>query len=124
MAVAIPFEPSVPNYSFTCAVNGTPYQFRVRWNATAGAWYFDLREEDGTPIALGIKIVLGAYLGRHSSHHLFSEGVFVAVDRSGRKADAGIDDLGARVTVLYVTNAEVRAAAARMNADVIAGRVR
>lgn len=100
--ITIPFQPSLANYSFGCAINDVTYLFEVRWNDRALAWYFSLAETDTTPIISGIKIVLGAYLGRQCSHDLFKGGVFVAVDTSGKEAEAGFDDMGVRVIVKYI----------------------
>lgn len=80
----------------------------VRWNAgnarigVGGSWFLDVREVDETPIACGIRVVLGAFLGRRSSHPLFRDGVLVAYDTSKRGLEAGINDLGRRVILAYV----------------------
>lgn len=100
--IVIPFAASLANYRFACAIDDVTYLFDVRWNDRAKAWYFSLAESDGTPIIDGIKIVLGAYLGRQCGHDLFKNGVFVAVDTSGKELDAGFDDMGVRVIVKYI----------------------
>lgn len=107
MAVVLPFDASNPFYEFTTTINGASYRFNVRWNGRDAAWYFDVYEIDDTPIANGIKIVLGCYLGRHTNHTLFRDGVIVAVDVSNSGKDAGIDDLGSRVQVMRLTLDEV-----------------
>ena len=138
----MPFVPSLSPYDFNTPIDNASYHFDVRWNARAnvqadgsrtGAWYFDIREIDNTPIALGVKVVIGAYLGRKHVHQLFSNGVFVAVDtemrvdaatgRRGRR-DPGFDELGARVRVLYVRNAEVAAGYIAMLANIRKGQIR
>lgn len=122
--IRVPFVPSVPSYSMTVPIEGASYALDVRWNERAGAWYFDVRELDGAPIALGIKIVLGAYLGRQSNHPLFLSGTFVAHDTSRRKREAGLDDIGTRVVVLYATNDDARAAILAMRQAIDAGDTR
>lgn len=95
----IPFRPSVPNYEFTTVLDNTKVTFDVLWNARDNAWYFDLYARDLTPIAFGIKVVLGVNLGRKSTDIFFQQNLLRAFDTSGKGRDAGIDDLGARVIV-------------------------
>lgn len=108
MAVAVlPFIPSEAHYTFDTSILDTPYSFEVRWNARDPAWYFDLSEIDGTPILRGVKIVLGTYLGRTSTHILFQNGVFAVIDTSGGYRDPGFDDLGTRVEVRFYPTADI-----------------
>lgn len=118
MATLIPFRPSVPFYDFSTTIENVDYQFNVRWNGREnrgkGAWFFDVYETDGTVIAEGVKIVLGAYLARWVNHPLFREGVIVAVCTADSGKDAGFDDIGVtgegvsqRVQVMRLTLAEV-----------------
>lgn len=111
-AIEIPFQPSIGVYRFGCAILGRQYIFDVRWNARdndgEGAWYFDVLEIDQTPILRGVKIVLGAYMGRSSNHRLFREGVLVAADLSGQEREASFDDLGTRVSIIYIPVLELR----------------
>lgn len=116
----LPFRPSIGHYDFDTDIEDRTYIFDVQWNArdnvdpntgvARGAWYFDVREQDGAAIALGIKIVLGTYLGRRLNHPLFRRGVLLAIDTAGgegRGRDAGFDDLGTRVIVKYYTTVEI-----------------
>ena len=111
MPTLIPFVPSLANYTFSTSLEGIMYTFVVRWNQRDAAWYFDLLDASDTPIASGIKIVLGCYLGSTRSYvQPFRSGVFVVNDTSGAGRDAGFDDLGARITVSRYTLDEVFAA--------------
>lgn len=108
----IPFTPSTSNYKLGVPIDGTRYMFDpVRWNAREGAWYFDLREEDQTPIALGIKVVLGVNLGRRSAHPFFADHLLFAYDTSGQGRDPGFDDFGdgQRVVVVHMNAEDVLA---------------
>lgn len=117
MPILIPFVPSVPNYRLATIIEDVEYLFDVRWNArdnvdpetgeALGAWYFDVRESDETPIACGLKIVLGTYIGRHVNHTLFRDGVFVAVDTERTRREATLHDLGTRVQVRRYTIPEI-----------------
>lgn len=114
MPLQLPVLTSVPWHRVNTTINGYPVIFEFTWNArdnalglTTGAWYFDLMEQDETPIVNGVKIVLGTPLGRRSTHQLFRNGVLFAFDTSRQQKDAGFDDLGARVVLRYYTGAEV-----------------
>jgi hypothetical protein len=111
MALIIPFDSSNPISKFSTTLvtsdGNVQFGFRARWNSRDSAWYMDISDDTGTTIASGIKIVLGAYLGRQFEHALFRDGVIVAVDLSGKGIDAGIDDLGTRVQVMQLTTADV-----------------
>jgi hypothetical protein len=112
MPFILPLVPSVPLYTVTLVgIDDRTYNFRLRWNSQAngrqGAWCMDVYEVDNTPIAVGIKIVLGVYLGRTSTHPLFRNGVFIARDTSGQSREATLHDLGTRVVVEYFTAREI-----------------
>lgn len=104
MAVSVlPFTPSEGNYQFEVSIEDIAYVFDVRWNERDKAWYFDLLEADRTPIAYGLKVTVGSYIGRYSTHALFQRGVIAAIDTSGEYRDPGFDDIGdgQRVEVRY-----------------------
>ena len=107
MATIIPFEPGVPDQPIEITLDGEPYVLRARWNSSdddgAGAWYLDAWEGDGrTPIAFGLKLVLGVRLGETCNHPLFIGGMFL-FDDSGTGAEPGLADLGARVILVHFT---------------------
>lgn len=110
MPTIIPFVPGDPEQPISITLDGEPYVLRARWNASdddgVGAWYLDAWERDGiTPIAFSVKLVLGARLGETYQHPLFLAGMFL-VDESGTGAEAGLFDLGTRVTVWHMTVAD------------------
>lgn len=111
MPQQLPLVPSIPSYRVGTALGGTQYVLDVRWNARDAAWYMDVLAEDETPIRHGIKIVLGALLGRRTIDPAFPAGIMIATDLSGSGVDAGLDDLGTRVIVLFYDGAEILAAA-------------
>jgi hypothetical protein len=107
MPQELPFKPSEPHYDFPTVIDGLPCKFEVRWNALDSAWYFDILNEDGSPVAHGIKVVLGVHLGRRVNHPITRNGVLVAIDLSGDARDAGFDDMGTRVRVWHFTKFEI-----------------
>lgn len=115
MSGVIPIEPGDPEQRLEIALGGATYVLRVRWNTRdnegRGAWYLDIWESDGkTPVALGLKIVLGVLLGRRSTHPLFAGGLF-AVPEPDVTSEPGLYDLGGRVTLWYLEPDDLRLAA-------------
>jgi hypothetical protein len=105
--IVLPFVPSIGRYRFTTVIDDVQYTFKVRWNSLDAAWYFDVLDFDGTPIVEGIKIVLGVYLARHSSHPLFTKGVMLARSLAQPHRDPGFDDLGIRVEMRYFNRGDL-----------------
>lgn len=101
-AVELPFVPSIGFYRFGTTIEEVPYVFDVRWNDRDKSWRFDVMEIDETMIVAGVRVVLGAYLGKQCNHRLFRRGVIVAVDLSGQRREATYDDLGTRVVLQYI----------------------
>lgn len=103
MPSIIPFRPSDPLQTITVTLDQVTYVLRARWNTYEAAWYLDAWESDGTtPIAFGLKLVLGVKLGQSTPHSLFTAGLFV-IDTSNTATDAGLDDFGTRVLLVHMT---------------------
>lgn len=106
MSGVIPIEPGDPDQRIDIALDDATYHLRVRWNTRdnddAGSWYLDIYEADAkTPIVTSVKLVIGQLLGRRSTHRLFNGNLFlIAESEPGR--EAGLFDLGGRVTLWYL----------------------
>lgn len=103
MAEVIPFQPGVPHQRLECTLAGLTNLFEARWNTRDAAWYLNVMEVDETPIAMGLKIVLGVEMGRACTHPFFRGRGLVALDLSRSLREATLDDLGKRVLVIYFT---------------------
>lgn len=106
MPTILPVQPGEPDQEFSTNIEGERYLFRFRWNARDAAWFMDIRESDDDPVVLGVKVVIGVWLGVWSVHQLFLQGVFVAYDTSGELRDATFEDFGTRVHVVWYNTAE------------------
>lgn len=107
MPEALPLVPSIPSYRVGVSLAGVQYILDVRWNAREGAWFLDVLAEDETPIRRGIKIVLGTLLGGREVSDEFPLGVLQAIDLTNTGTEAGLDDLGDRVVVLFYSFEEL-----------------
>lgn len=107
MSIRVKLTPSLNNYTRIMPISGVNYAFaNIHWNSEDAGWYFDLLEEDGTPILAGIKLVLGVSLGRTSTHPFFKANILTLVDSSGDHKDPGFDDLGGRVQLAVTVLAD------------------
>lgn len=121
MSVVVPFTSTDRAYEFTCQLNGVTYRFDVRWNERGGFWAFDLYLDSTDELLVaGLPILLGGDI--LAAHRRLGIGGLVAVDMSATQQnaspneettsvlvseDAGADDLGTRVVVLYLTPDEL-----------------
>jgi hypothetical protein len=98
----IPLLQGNANYRISVTLNSVAYLFDVSWNAYDGSWWLDVYDASENPIRVGIKCVLGTYLGRTTQAPPFSEGALVCYDTSGSGLDAGFNDFGSRVKMVYL----------------------
>ncbi len=60
--IVVPFT-SNPFETFSCALDGTVYQFRTNYNERNGVWSFDLADDTtGAPLVSGVPILIGCDL--------------------------------------------------------------
>lgn len=105
--VQLPLVPSIPNYRVSTTLGGEQFVFDVRWNGRAETWFLNVLTSDAQPIRTGIRLVLGAGIGDRVADSRFPAGRFVVSDLSRSGREAGLDDLGTRVVVLFLTNEEL-----------------
>jgi hypothetical protein len=102
---------SDPYRTFTTVVGDNRYQVTTRWNDRSGVWLMDIDDPNtGVSLAAGMPLVLGADLLAGFAPQL---GSLIVVDTNaepGMGTDAGPDDLGARVQVMWFNPGEVSSA--------------
>lgn len=103
--LVLPIDSEAPSYEFSCTLEGRTYTFDLTWNERSGAWFLSVRDTDGVDLVAGRRVVLGANLLGRSANAALPPGVLLAIDTSGTDTDAGPDDLGARVKLLYIESA-------------------
>jgi hypothetical protein len=102
---------SDPQRTFTTIVNDVRYTITTRWNERAEVWTMDLVDAaSGITVASSMPLVLGSDLLKSFAPAL---GSLLVVDTNadpGMGTDAGVDDLGTRVQVLWFSPGEVTGA--------------
>jgi hypothetical protein len=91
-----------PHFDFSSTLEGKLLTFEFRWNERSGAWFLSLFDDTGAPIFSGRRVVLGADLLGRSADSRLPPGMLIAYDTSGANLEAGRNDLGGRVKILYV----------------------
>jgi hypothetical protein len=107
-SVELPIDPTMPDQKFYSQLEGELFNFRVRWNDRAGMWFLSIGDAAGT-IVSGRGVILGASLLRRFTDRRLPKGDLIVIDTSGKNVDAGIDDLGTRVKIIYVDSASLPA---------------
>jgi len=106
MKLALPLQPGVPAYTFFAVLDGVTYGFDVLWNDRSATFFMDITDVQGNEIVAGAKVVLGTTLFGRSPAVAMPPGQFILVDTSGADLDAGLNDLGNRVQVVYYSASE------------------
>lgn len=116
--VIVPASTELLDYEQTTTLDGRDYRVQVTYNQRADRWYLSLSDQDGAPIAMGLKIVAEVSLLRRISDARRPPGYlmcrdlqanepdFVGGEKSSAR-DPGRVDLGLRHQIVYFTLAEV-----------------
>lgn len=117
MSGTIPTSIELVNYVQTTSLDGRDYILRFLFNRRDQRWRISVLDQDESPIRFGVKVVADSPLLRRETDDRRPKGILLAkdlgatdVDRSaGEKLvaiDPGVDELGARVLLIYFTEAE------------------
>jgi hypothetical protein len=109
MSLLIPTRSDLPFYDLQVPLDGVTYTLEFRRNVRVGAWFMNGYDITGTVLYFaGVKLVADFPLAAYNTARQ-PAGFFIAKDTSGQGIDPGINDLGVRVQLVYVTVAELNA---------------
>jgi len=119
MSLLIPLRSELDHFEEQVLLDGVTFDLFFIWNERDEAWYMSIfdptvvADEDGarTPIIGCIPIHVGQMLLNEFSDRRRPLGDIVAVDTSNEDLDPGQRDLGERVILLYLSNADLVAIA-------------
>jgi hypothetical protein len=100
-------DPEVESYEQTEDLDGREYLIRLDRNERDESWSFSMYLTDGTPLALGKKVVLNYPLMFGETDSRLPPGRIFAVDTTASDTDPGLTELGDRVILVYLDAAEV-----------------
>jgi len=109
MAVYIPLRSDLTYFSLLVPLDGVNYTLQFRWNLRENAWYMDVLNEAGDTVLIGGIAIVVSYPLASQFTGRSPPGIFAATDTTGENVDPGINDLGDRVKLFYVTAAELAA---------------
>jgi len=110
----VPFT-SDPNTQFTAMLDGVEYEFLTNWNERNLTWSFDLSLADtgevlvaGVPVLVGCDLLApwGLGIGSMYAVDLTATAAEEAEGRLLQSVDAGPDDFGVRVVVVFLAPGE------------------
>lgn len=97
------------HFDLQAELDGTTYTLEFRWNVRMGAWFMNVLDAEGDAAHLvGARCVADYALPARTSRT--PPGLFVFVDTGaaeGEGEDPGFDDLGSRVQLWYLPEAEL-----------------
>lgn len=94
------------SYEFRAQFGGATYLVALRWNARAQAWRLSLSDSEGNVLRTK-KVALGVGLLARESNSRLPYGELLALDTSGQDLQPGVDELGARVKLLFTDYADL-----------------
>lgn len=100
--ILLPADASAAHYDFSVALEGRTFGFEMRWNERSGAWFTTISRADGGVLAAGVRLVTGTRLLGRSADPELPPGALLVVDTSDEEREAGRNDLGTRVVLVYV----------------------
>lgn len=99
--VIIPTETNDPRFEIRVALTGDEFVFQFVWNERDDHWYVSLFDALLSPIFLGHKYVIGDALLRYVRFPRRPAGELMVIDMAKTDKDAGFDDIGKRVLLVY-----------------------
>lgn len=105
--IKIPIDPALFFQSLEMSLDGLSYQIETRYQQRDDSYYLSVSTSAGDAVFTGCRVVVDRALG--AEYRGFNElaGRIVAYDASGKRLDPKRGDLGARVQIYYLTNAEI-----------------
>ena len=98
----IPTRSDLPSYSQKIELDGTIYSLRIRYNERLERWVLDIKDQEETPLVMGVVMLTGvALLAQHVAEGA-PPGDFVLLHKDGTNTNATRDDLGDLVNLYYV----------------------
>lgn len=92
-------------YDQRTQLEGVEYLFQMRYNLRRELWSFSIQALDGTPILTGQAVHVGIILNRRAVGG--PPGIFMAISETDDISSPLLQELGTRVKLCYITQAEL-----------------
>jgi len=103
----VPMTGQASNYEQVVTLDGVDFTLRLLWNGREDRWYMTIRDADGTDLVTGRKLVSNIPFAVHDQVAGLPDGQLWILDLESTTGDPLLRDLGERVVVMYVDEANV-----------------
>lgn len=105
-------DPNTTAYEQFVDLEGRTFLLKFDYSSRDDSWYLSIYDQDEDPIVCGKRVRIGVSILRGEVDARLPDGILMAVDTTEDHEEAGLEDLGARVKLVYLevaTLAEVAA---------------
>ena len=102
MIIELPVRSDVKAYDMQVELDGVVFTLNFRFNFRMGRWLMDIATAEGIELINGVVLLTGVNLNDYLVVEGMPPGVFTCEDRTGQNKNAGIEDLGNDVRLLYL----------------------
>jgi hypothetical protein len=102
----LPVRADLPDFTFKQELDGVVYTFNFRFNVRFGYWIWDLSDEVGNPILLGVPVMTDVDIASRFLMPEMPPGQFVVIDESGEQRNPDRTNFGGEVKMFYLDEAE------------------
>lgn len=106
MPQRVPLRTGIPSFVQRTSLDGVTFELGLAWNERESNWYISFADADGVALRGGVRMVLNTPLLRSVTDARRPAGELYLIDVDETGVEAGLDDLGVRVVLQYVTAAE------------------
>lgn len=99
--IEIPVRSDFKAYTIQVDLEGVTYTLNFRFNTRLQNWVMDIADAAGTDLLNGVVLLTNVALTSYVVKDGLPPGKFICIDESGANRDAGIEDLGNDVKLLY-----------------------
>jgi hypothetical protein len=94
-------DPETTAYEQFVDFEGRTYLLKFDYGQRDDAWYLSIYDQDEDPIICGKRVAIGIPLLRGEVDSRLPGGILMAVDTTETHQEAGLEDLGAHVKLVY-----------------------
>lgn len=99
--IEIPTRSDLKAYELQIELDGTVYTLGLRFNERLGLWMMDIADANENDLLNGIPLLTNVPLTDDYVAEGLPPGRFICEDTTGQNRDAGVEDLGNTVRLLY-----------------------
>lgn len=89
------------SFKFSTILSGVVYKLLFQFNVRDESWYFHIYDASGSPLAMGQRACVNMPLLAQLTDTRMPGGYLMLLDSSGQNLEAGPDDIGGRVKLVY-----------------------